>query len=249
MGGITISKPLIGITTYRQTQENPRSCYGKIGCNYIDAIQRAGGVPLPIPILDDLEETENYLEIIDGLLLTGGQDISPECYGEEPGDRLKKVDISRDRWELEFFRRTYRSDLPVLGICRGMQLINVGLGGTLYQDLGSQLHFVEERGDFQHHEVLIEKGTQLFEVLYSYDKLKVNSRHHQAVKDLGESLRVAARSEEGTVEAVESTEKKFVIGVQWHPEALVEDRPCFRELFGSLILTARENAPIGLDNR
>ncbi len=236
---ISIERPVVGITTFKQQEEESEVCFGKIGCNYIKSIYQAGGLPVPIPMIENRKETTEYLKLIDGLILSGGQDICPTCYQEEPDDNLIAVDLNRDKWELKLFKEAYSTDMPVLGICRGMQLINVGLGGTLYQDLTNKSHMSEERF-YNYHTVEIIQKSNLSEILSDFTNLKVNSRHHQAVKDLGDNLRVAARDESGIVETIEAKNKNFVIGVQWHPEDLISDRPCFKKLFTALIEKAQK---------
>lgn len=234
-----IERPAIGITTFRQMEEEWEMCFGKIGCKYVDAIYQSGGLPVPIPMIDNREEAWRYIEYIDGLVLTGGQDICPRCYREEPGDELIEVDLDRDRWELRLLEEALEADMPILGICRGMQLINVLMGGTLYQDLSDQVHMSGE-GDYSYHEVEFVSGTHLSEILNDISCLNVNSRHHQAVRELGDGLKVAARDQSGYIEALEVENRDFVLGVQWHPENLVENQPCYKELFTALIEKASE---------
>lgn len=214
-------------------------CFGKIGCNYVDAIYQSGGLPVPIPIIDNQEEAGRYIEFIDGLVLSGGQDICPHCYREEPGDELVDVDINRDRWEIRLIEEALAAGLPILGICRGMQLINVAMGGTLTQDLSDKLHMSSD-GVFSYHLVEFVPGTKLSEILSGMSSLKVNSRHHQAINKLAAELRVTARDESGLIEAIEAENRDFVLGVQWHPEDLLENNPCFKELFTALVEKARK---------
>lgn len=246
MGCMSMGKPLIGITFFRKKDKESDLPYGRIGCNYVKSIWQAGGLPLPIPIIEDVSEAESYLEKLDGLLLSGGQDIDPVCYGEDRTDKLGKIDINRDRWEMELFKKAYSRGLPMLGICRGMQLINVALGGTLYQDLDEEYEYECEyehynSDNYVYHVIEVVKNTRLSEILCSHESFEVNSRHHQAIRDLAPSLRVAARSCCGLIEGVESREDRYLIGVQWHPEDLRENVPCFEMLFKSLISAAKNN--------
>ncbi|MCK8824397.1 gamma-glutamyl-gamma-aminobutyrate hydrolase family protein [Fuchsiella alkaliacetigena] len=238
-----INKPVIGITTF--CKKETHKSYDKVSCSYIKAISESGGLPLLIPLIDNLQDAKNYIDLIDALVLSGGKDIFPLFYGEKPIDLLTKANPRRDKWELELFNRAYELDLPILGICRGMQLINVALGGTLYQDIAYQynndlIHLAQDKDlDYVYHKVNIAENTILASILCS-NHLSVNSYHHQAIKDLAPGLKISAVSEEGAViEAIEDVDKEFIIGVQWHPEDLIELHPCFNELFGALVERAR----------
>lgn len=171
------------------------------------------------------------------MVLSGGDDVSPHYYSEKPGDSTINSP-ARDRWELELFKRAYDRGMPVLGICRGMQLINVALGGTLYQDVNEHPDIGENHGpaetDYTHHYIKIDEKSRLFDVLCS-SKIEVNSFHHQAIKRLASSLRVVAVSESGVIEAVEDIGKKFILGVQWHPEELINEKPCFLTAFKMIV--------------
>ncbi|MFW5790549.1 MAG: gamma-glutamyl-gamma-aminobutyrate hydrolase family protein [Bacillota bacterium] len=248
-----MSKPVIGVTLFRREKNKSNSKYGTISCNYVKAVVEAGGLPLLVPIVNQPQDIKHYMGLIDGLLLSGGQDVSPEFYNERPIEELGEIDPDRDNWELKLFQEAYRQKLPVLGICRGMQLINVGLGGSLYQDIYSQLnnslqHTSKKEETCAYHKILIEAGSQLEEILCCLDSLFVNSYHHQAIKEIASNLKIVARSDEGVIEAVEAedSDQRFLVGVQWHPEDLagVDDNSlnhnCFQQLFKALI-TAAEN--------
>ncbi|MBF8437935.1 gamma-glutamyl-gamma-aminobutyrate hydrolase family protein [Halanaerobiaceae bacterium Z-7014] len=250
-----MNKPVIGVTLFRREKDKSNSKYGTINCNYVRAIVEAGGIPLLIPIVNQPQDIKYYLELIDGLLLSGGQDISPEFYNEEPVDELGEIDPDRDSWELKLFTEAYKKKLPVLGICRGMQLINVALGGSLFQDIYSQyddslLHTSSDGESCAYHKIIIESGSKLEEILCCLDSLYVNSYHHQALKKPGKNLKVVARSDEGIIEAIEAedSDQRFLVGVQWHPEDLagVDDKSlsnhCFQQLFKSLISSAENNS-------
>ena len=249
-----MNKPVIGVTLFRREKNKSKSEYGTISCNYVRAVVEAGGLPLLIPIVNQPQDIKHYIDLIDGLLLSGGQDISPEFYNENPIEDLGEIDPDRDNWELKLFKEAYRQKLPVLGICRGMQLINVGLSGTLYQDIYSQLndslqHTSKKDETCAYHKILIEAGSKLEEILCCLDSLYVNSYHHQAIKKLADKLKVVANSDEGVIEAIEAedSDQRFLVGVQWHPEDLagVDDNGlthnCFQQLFKALI-TAAKNA-------
>jgi microsomal dipeptidase-like Zn-dependent dipeptidase/gamma-glutamyl-gamma-aminobutyrate hydrolase PuuD len=242
--------PVIGIT----------SNFGEKGSQlakaYYDCVLRAGGVPLIIPPYQQREALMQTLSLLDGILLSGGGDIDPVLLGEEPAPNLSGICIDRDILELDLIREAERRQVPMLGICRGEQMIAIALGGTLYQDLPSQYkaeegvettsallhHSQEEARDVTTHEVKIAEGSLLESVMGKCEALAVNSFHHQAVKDCGRHLKVVARSSDGVVEAVESAECKSIIGVQWHPECLAggEEGERHRALFAWLVERAAE---------
>ncbi len=224
-------KPIIGITAN----------YGDKGCElapgYYRSVLEAGGIPVVIPPHHDNEALETLLDTLDAVVLSGGADVNPLLIGEEPILQLGDINPVRDEAELPFVRRVLERQLPLLGICRGEQLMTVLTGGTLYQDLPSQYqdapllkHSQSLAREQASHTVCIEKDTLLDRIFENADLprnnegqslLQVNSFHHQAVRTVGPSLRISARAKDGVVEAVESTEHKSVLGVQWHPECFV----------------------------
>ncbi len=188
---------------------------------YMEGISRAGGIPVVLPLSDDEEVLEQVVNMCDGFLFTGGHDVSPCIYGEDP---LSCVESCKERDDMEMIvlSKAIEYDKPVLGICRGIQFINAALGGTLYQDLPAQRsssveHHQSPPYDIPVHDVLLEKDTPLYRCLGT-EKLSVNSYHHQAVKDLAKDLSVMALSEDGLVEALYRKESRFLWAVQWHPE-------------------------------
>lgn len=216
---------------------------------YYDAVLREGGVPLIIPPYQNREALLATLGLVDGLLLSGGGDIEPSLLGEEPGRNLSGICIDRDILELDLIREAYGRQVPMMGICRGMQMIAIALGGTLIQDLPSEYtpaegctallpHSQEAARDVATHDVTIEAGSLLADIMKPMGPVGVNSFHHQAVKEAGAKLRVSARSTDGVIEAVESAEMKSIVGVQWHPECLAqreeaeEQRALFRWFVG-----------------
>jgi putative glutamine amidotransferase len=213
-----MGRPRIGITT-RTIVDDDRSLTGS-SVEYAQAIAHAGGMPLQLPGRLELDEIE-VLEAVDGLVLTGGGDVDPLLYGEEPSRKVGGMDHARDEWELELTQLAVVEALPLLAICRGCQILNVAQGGTLIQDLGEVTplnHLVLSPRDALSHEVLIEPGSQLAEIVWSED-LGVNSIHHQAVSSLGNGLEVGARSVDGIIESIELDDAP-ALGVQWHPEHL-----------------------------
>ena len=184
---------------------------------YCDQIVRAGGVPMVLPPVDDAEVLINMLEGIDGLVLTGGADYNPLWYGEQPEKELHTINSTRDLPELLLTRLAFNRQIPILGICRGVQTIAIALGGNLVQDLKTPLkHSQDAPRSEATHSVTITEGSTLYG-LYGQETF-VNSFHHQAVKDCGSHLHVVATAPDGVIEAVESTEQKALMGVQWHPE-------------------------------
>ncbi len=197
------------------------------GLNYCEAIVQAGGLPLLASNLQP-DLAESFLEGIDGLLLTGGADIDPYFYGQQPHAGLGKVDSERDEFELALYKAAKARNLPVLGVCRGIQLINVAEGGTLHQHLPALTntiqHVQENRGSALAHELRLEPQSKLAKAVGS-NKMRSNSFHHQAIDSLGAKLRVSAKTSDGIIEAVEGRSEQFVLAVQWHPEMSFKAHP------------------------
>lgn len=203
---------------------------------YCDQIVRAGGVPMVLPPVDDAEVLINMLEGIDGLVLTGGADYNPLWYGEQPEKELHTINSTRDLPELLLTRLAFNRQIPILGICRGVQTMAIALGGNLVQDLKTPLkHSQDAPRSEATHSVTITEGSILYG-LYG-QKTFVNSFHHQAVKDCGSHLHVVATAPDGVIEAVESTEQKAIMGVQWHPEWMGDEG---LKLFEWLMQRSRE---------
>ncbi len=210
-----MKKPTIGVTLPGATAFRSQRYR-----NYLELIEQGGGDPLPI-----IPGFSVDVEQIDAILLSGGGDVDPKHYGQSiNGTREKDIIEARDSSEFEIMRQALALHTPVLGICRGMQLINIYLGGTMHQDIqdiSSPIHGSNGES-YQKHHVFIEKGTLLHEILGT-DEIEVMSHHHQAVDLLGKELKVSARAEDGIIEAIESTNSMFIIGVQWHPEAAIDE--------------------------
>ena len=206
---------------------------------YTAAIVQAGGIPLYLPMLDPLQ-ADAVASVLDGILLTGGGDVDPTWYGRQPSPNLGKVDAEQDSWEMALVRAGLAHNLPMLGICRGAQVMNVALGGTLVQhlpDITPLEHCDKDRCSAPVHDVVVAGSSRLRTIL-GVDVLGVNSLHHQAVEHLGDGLVPVAWAEDGTLEALESSGPQRMVGVQWHPELMVQD-PSHGALFSWL---AREAA-------
>ena len=211
---------------------------------YYQSILKAGGTPFIIPCYDNTDALINTLEKLDGILLTGGADINPLFFGEEPVKELHGINPRRDRQELLLTRLAADRQIPILGICRGIQTMNAAFGGPLYQDIHSQMegtrikHSQELDRSYASHTVTIEKDTLLHN-LFKTDAIAVNSFHHQAVKEAAPGFRVCARATDGVIEAMESTEYKSMLGVQWHPECFIlKGDECMMPIFHWLIQEA-----------
>ena len=225
-----MARPVIGITTYvtpaKWSYWDTEAAL--IPADYVYAVERAGGRALLVPPSEDgVEET---LQALDGLLFSGGSDLDPGLYDQQPHDETFGIHEGRDRAELALLEAALERDMPVLAICRGSQVLNVARGGDLVQHLpevvGDEKH-KHTPGTFADHEVTLEDGTRLGSLLG--DRAPVKSHHHQGIGRIGEGLRVAAHAEDGTVEAVEDPDRRFAVGVLWHPEA-GEDARLFEEL-------------------
>jgi putative glutamine amidotransferase len=225
-----VAKPLVGITTY---VTSAKWSYwdveaALVPAQYVKAVERAGGRPLLVPPSQGgVDET---LEALDGLIFSGGSDLDPDLYGQDPHPETFGVHEDRDRAELALLEAALARDMPVLAICRGSQVLNVARGGDLVQHLpevvGDEKH-KHTPGTFADHDVTLEEGTRLAALLG--DHAPVKSHHHQGFGRIGEGLRVAAHAEDGTIEAVEAPDRRFAFGVLWHPEA-GEDMKLFEKL-------------------
>jgi putative glutamine amidotransferase len=246
------SRPLIGITCSRMIG-GAWSVYSRSHfmdytfSAYSRAVLACNGSPVLIPAAQNPDSLKTILGRLQGLILSGGPDVHPRYYHEPPSPQLGDIDETLDKMELEAARLANNIDLPILAICRGIQILNVALGGSLYQDILSQaktnIHHAPNADKKTHtHEVIIEPDTRLSQIL-NRNKIWVNSKHHQAVKDLAPSLKLAARADDGIIEAVENYSKRFMLGVQWHPEGTWEDDACAKQLFDAFIQAAHETTP------
>lgn len=239
-------RPLIGITT--QTLQSidgiPEGLPLSVVMNqrYYAAAAAMGAAPVLIPLIDDVETLRQIYDRLDGLLIPGGVDIDPGQYGESPHEKLGRLDAARDRAELQLTRWAIEDRKPYLGLCRGLQVLNVACGGTLYQDLAAQRpdaikhDYFPTYGftrDHLAHEVELSGGSRLHDMMAA-GSVRVNSMHHQGIKDLGAGLRASARSSDGIVEAAE-LESGFIMGVQWHPEVFDAAHAPSRALFTAFV--------------
>jgi putative glutamine amidotransferase len=213
---------------------------------YCYAIQEVGGIPLILPPIAFQSGLRRILKRLDGVLISGGNfDIHPSYYGEKPIRALGAVKEARTEFELELVELALNQDLPLLGICGGAQTINVALGGSLYQDIVTQLpnateHEQGTKRDKGGHPILIHPGTHLRQIVQKRT-LEVNTTHHQAVRRVGKGLVVNATAEDGLIEGLESSNHRFVLGVQWHPELLARKSLYHRRIFSSFIFASKRS--------
>ncbi len=236
-----MGKPIIGILSSRSDIPIPGGQiisieYANIA--YCQAVVRAGGTPILLPVMSEQDLAEQMFSLCDGMLFPGGVDVDPRFYGEAPDPMIGTIDSNMDRFWLYALQFAQARRLPVLGICRGMQLVNVGLGGSLYQDLArrgvpSYLHSQKQNRDYLMHEVQIQPGSRLGALL-GEEPVYTNTIHHQCVKAVGKGLKLVAQTGDGVPEALESEDGQIML-VQWHPEALLEAEPRMRRLFEDLI--------------
>ena len=240
-------RPLIGLTTYRKTaaQSTPIALYALMP-SYVEAVTAAGGVPVLIPLGLDEAALRTLLARLDGLLLTGGGDIAGEHYHSTHPDFIFDVDPDRDRVELFLAREAVAADVPLLAICRGHQILNVALGGTLYEDVlrlsPSAIkhdYWGEYPRNLLSHEVTVCADTLLGHRL-GQTTVRVNSLHHQGVRDLAPGLVASAHAPDGLIEGLEVPDRRYALGVQWHPENLIYDAPPMLSLFQGLVEAAAD---------
>ncbi len=227
----TPARPLIGITSVYEPAKKDKSAETTVGFAYVAAVAENGGVPVVLPTVDNEQVLQRYLAMLDGLVLIGGDDVWPEAYGEKPHETVQLLTKERYEFERKLIARWLTSGKPVLGVCLGMQFTNVVSGGSLVQDIPAQVGTkVNHRA---YHPVRIDSPSRLAQVLGSQEA-SVLSNHHQAVKALGENLRVIARGEDGVVEALERTDGPFGLFVQWHPESMT-DLAHRNAIYGALV--------------
>jgi putative glutamine amidotransferase len=231
-----MTKPLIGIGSDVYLHEGDRD-RAFVFTTYVDALRRAGAIPVLIP-----PQPENAAEVVDGLdglLLAGGDDCDPAAYGEQRHPTVEAtMDPRRQENDLALAKLSREKGLPTLGICLGVQVMNVAAGGTLIQHIESDIDHASEPSDRHRHEVAIDGGTRLAAIL-GQRELDVNSSHHQAIRDVGGGLRVTAHAPDGIVEGLEDPRHPFYVGVQWHPEDMSGERSA-SAIFGAFVEAARK---------
>jgi putative glutamine amidotransferase len=235
--------PLVGLTTSGTVDAFPERAYTNAA--YIDAVQQAGGVPVLLPPQLTGTARDALWSRLDALVLTGGGDVDPARYGQSPHPTVYEVHALRDDLELDLIRRALAEGAPILAICRGIQVLNVALGGTLIQDISSATgsliqHSQKEKRHVPTHPVKIEAGSRLAEILGSV-ALEVNTLHHQSIDVPGDGVRVVAQAPDGIVEGAEVPAHPFAVAVQWHPEELVGHDAAARNLFRAVVDAALDS--------
>jgi putative glutamine amidotransferase len=237
-----LSYPLVGLPTLT-IPRGPKPPRFGINQSYVRALVAAGCAPVLIPLLDDDDRLRAIYERLDGIVFAGGVDVAPQEYGDEPIGDLNVVEAERDRTELTLARWAYADDLPTLGICRGQQVLNVALGGTLWQDLRHQGVTSVDHSDADGrarsafiHRVRLDPDSRLAQLI-DETEIRVNSLHHQAVKTVAPKLKVTGTSDDGVIESLESDDRRFLIAVQWHPEE-IDELPWVRRLFSGFARAA-----------
>lgn len=230
-------RPIIGVTSSFDNDKQQML----INMTYVRSVELAGGLPVILPVTEDKQMIAEMVDRVDGLLFTGGPDIDPQLFNEEPIPGQGGISPQRDLLDLELLRLALAKDKPVLGICRGIQVLAVAAGGTLYQDINSQMKGILKHGQdaprwYATHSVTVKPGTKLACIMEA-PTLRVNTYHHQAIKDVPRDFVVSAEAEDGIIEAIESTKHRFVFGVQFHPECFYEART-FLPIFEALVKTA-----------
>ena len=229
--------PIIGLTGKRVPEGNETinmtetpTTTDMIQIHYLEAIEKAGGIPIGLPILQEfnVETIKKQLELVDGILIQGGLDVDPSFYNEPRHPLLGKTNVQSDKYTIEVIKQAFAKKIPILGICRGHQILNVAFGGSLYQDLsdaGKEVsHHRQNMSEFCHptHSINVTKNTLLSKIFPNNETLQVNTMHHQAVKKVAGNFEVDAMSDDGIIEAIHyNSDEQFVLGVQFHPEQLI----------------------------
>lgn len=234
-------KPIIGLTARYDVKEDTLV----VNTGYYRAILRVGGIPFIIPITTDVTENKEIMQNIDGVILTGGEDVDPKYFNETPIKEMGSISPYRDIQEMCIAKIALTNNIPILGICRGIQVLNIAAQGSIYQDIYSQIpnanlikHSQNAPKWYATHEVRIEENTKLHQII-NKRTIRVNSFHHQAVKDVCEEFTIAAKSEDGIIEAIEHKNNDFAIGIQWHPEVMWEKDNEYLKVFKSFVSSAQ----------
>ncbi|WLV24913.1 gamma-glutamyl-gamma-aminobutyrate hydrolase family protein [Aciduricibacillus chroicocephali] len=238
-------KPIIGVSAdigVEEASNFPGHRQTFVYEDYVKAVEAAGGVPIVLPVTRDEEIIKQHAEEIDGLLLSGGVDINPLEYGEEPLENQGAIFPERDEFEIALVKAVIELEKPVFAICRGIQIMNIAYGGTLYQDLEyAPEHTLKHQqgsgrpGD-ESHTVFVEKGSWLHGIFG--EEVRTNSFHHQAIKDVAAGFKVTAKSKDGIIEGIEKEGDCSIVGVQWHPERMADERDDMLRLFKHLVKEA-----------
>lgn len=241
-------KPVIGILYCGFSSQNFHRQTLYVTAAYVSAVERSGGLPIIVPYISNVHDIASYIKACDGFLFCGGDDITPSLFHEELLTDQGRTDQKTDLFHLTVMRKVLHERLPVFGICRGMQVLNLALGGSIYQDLSlrssSSLNHIqrsENRSDLCH-KIFISKNSLLYN--FCGESCYVNSYHHQSVKKFGKNLLLSAIASDGVVEAVEHPDLPFVLGVQWHPECLIEESSAMQNLFQYFIDQASRSKTI-----
>lgn len=229
---MAMSSPLIGITTYGRDEKN----HYPLPAEYVESVRRAGGIPVLIPPGEKF--LRELLSVLQGIILGGGGDINPKCYGGNETETTYMVDEERDKTELALVKAILESQKPALGICRGIQVINTALGGTLIEDIPGEIgeavkHRLPPREPAEH-EVIVKADSRLAKIL-GQTRVVTASVHHQAIRKVAPGLEVVAEAPDGTIEAVEMADHPWFIAVQWHPELTSAKDPIQQRLFDALV--------------
>ena len=243
-------EPIIGFLGMRfnETDDPTINNYDLVKFLYTEAIEKSGGIPLSLPVLSNfsVERIRRQVEHVDALIIQGGNDMDPHLYGEDPSPLVDTWNYPTDIFQIEAVKQAAARGIPILGICRGMQLVNVAFGGTLYQDLSemglpSRSHYQTEKGCATNHTINVKKGTILSELFPNNETLLVNSFHHEAVKDIAHGFVVDATSDDGVIEAMHKTDSsEWVFATQFHPEMFIQCDDFFLPIFTEIVKQAKK---------
>ncbi|KHF38158.1 gamma-glutamyl-gamma-aminobutyrate hydrolase family protein [Halalkalibacter okhensis] len=235
------SKPIIGITSTVVTYHQIRSV--NLHEKFVRSIINGGGAPIVIPIGRE-ELAENWVSICDGIILSNGEDVAPLSYAANPDPKIKETNIKRDNVEIAIIREAIKQNKPILGICRGITMLNVALGGTVIQDIEKFIpnainHSQRAERSEPTHEVIIDESSRLFKMMNT-KTIRVNSMHHQSIDQLAPKIKKVALAPDGVIEAIESVEgQPFLLGIQWHPEEMASEDVSMQQIFTEFIAECR----------
>lgn len=248
-------KPIIAIVSaYAAIKEpHPFSAFTQHYCvdSYIQAVFKSGALPFMVPSFEATDEDLHaILSSVDGILLPGGADVDPSLYGEEKDEACGDIISSYDTFTIRLIKEARKRNLPILGICKGTQILNVAFGGSLYQDQKfwretenpEFVHMHMQEAKKAYHPVLLKEGSNVSEIFHGAKQIETNSLHHQAIKEVGKGLIVTARCIDGTIETVEAEDGAFCMGIQWHPEVMYQDTLSMRNIFITFIQQCKKDA-------